>query len=79
MIFFFNLRFFGKDFENWLLKIKQILIEFRVLTEQQQASGGCAKLTIDGCMLTLKEKARIEEFCLIRSIFGRNNFFAMKT
>jgi hypothetical protein len=29
-------------------------------------------------MLTLKEEARIEEFCLILSIFGRNNYLDEK-
>jgi hypothetical protein len=29
-------------------------------------------------MLTLKEEASIEEFCLIRSLFGRNNYFDEK-
>jgi hypothetical protein len=44
-------------------------------SKQLQASGGCVKLTIDGYMLTLKEEASIEVFCLIRCIFVRNNYF----
>jgi hypothetical protein len=47
-------------------------------SKQLQTSGGCVKLTIDGYMLTLKEEARIEEFCLILSIFGRNNYLDEK-
>jgi hypothetical protein len=33
---------------------------------------------IDGHMLNLKEKASIEEFCLIWSLFRRNNYFDEK-
>jgi hypothetical protein len=47
-------------------------------TEQLQASGGCVKPTIDRYMITLKEEASIEEFCLFEAYSGGITIFNEK-